>query len=96
MQPIASSLLAGALVLAVQVATAQDQPPGGGRPPAPPPEAIAACSGKAVGDVVSFTGHRGETLTGTCQKAGDVLAARPDRMPPRQGVPREGKAPPSQ
>jgi len=53
-----------------------------GAPPGPPPEAIAACKGKTEGTQVSFTGHRGDTVTGVCQKAGDVLAARPLGGPP--------------
>lgn len=48
-----------------------------GPPPGPPPEAIAACVGKVAGDVVSFTGRGGETVSGTCQLDGTVLAARP-------------------
>lgn len=55
------------------------------RRPLPPPEAIAACNGKAVGAQVSFTGRRGDTVTGTCQQIGEVLAARPAGRP--QGPP---------
>jgi len=57
-------------------------PPPGGKPPGPPPEAIAACAGKAAGASVSFIGRRGETVNGTCEKIGDVLAARPAGGPP--------------
>jgi hypothetical protein len=39
---------------------------GRGRRRGPPPEAIAACNGKASGAACTFTGRRGETLTGTC------------------------------
>ncbi|HSV55139.1 MAG TPA: hypothetical protein VLJ57_23645 [Burkholderiaceae bacterium] len=63
-------------------ATAFAQTAPSGPPPAPPPEAIAACAGKAVGAQVSFTGRRGDTVTGTCQLIGDVLAARPTGGPP--------------
>jgi hypothetical protein len=51
--------------------------PGGQPPSGPPPEAIAACAGKTEGSTVSFTGRNGETFTGTCQKDGTQLAARP-------------------
>jgi hypothetical protein len=79
-----------ALLLLGTIAAAQDSPARhGGHPPAPPPEAIAACNGQAVGASVSFKGRRGQTITGTCQQAGDVLAARPDGWPP-QGAPANG------
>ncbi|TAK73609.1 MAG: hypothetical protein EPO12_22015 [Aquabacterium sp.] len=48
-----------------------------GQPPAPP-EAVAACQGQAAGTTVSFTGRRGDTLTGTCETLNGVLAARPN------------------
>lgn len=48
-----------------------------GQPPGPPPEAIAACNGKAEGAQVQFTNRSGAQLSGTCQKIGNVLAARP-------------------
>ena len=95
--------LAGAVLVAVLLPTsafAQGSPSGppqggggGGRPPGPPPEAIAACKGKAVGDTASFTGRRGEPVTGTCQKMmapSEVLALRPAGGPPPGG----GEAPP--
>ena len=47
------------------LACAQGTP--AGKPPGPPPEAIAACTGKAVGAHVSFAGRRGETVNGTCE-----------------------------
>ena len=50
----------------------------GGRPQGPPPEAIEACEGKAVGDAVSFTGRRGESLEATCQEYEGQLIAVPD------------------
>lgn len=45
---------------------------GNGAPPdnmmhkGPPPEAIAACQNKTAGNSCSFTGRRGENLTGSC------------------------------
>jgi hypothetical protein len=48
---------------------------------------VAACKGKTEGTQVSFTGRGGETLTGVCQKMGDVLAARPLGGPPGGGKP---------
>jgi hypothetical protein len=79
-----SSAVALSLLSCTLMALAQATPPAGpgGRPHGPPPEAIAACSGKAAGATVSFTGRRGDTLTGTCEKVGDVLAARPAGGPP--------------
>ncbi len=45
----------------------------------PPPEAIAACSGKAVGQPTSFVGRRGDTIEATCQVSREGhLFARPD------------------
>ena len=61
-----------------------------GLPPGPPPEAVAACKGKTEGTQVSFSARGGETLTGVCQKIGDVLAARPLGGPPGGGA---GKPP---
>ena len=51
------------------------------RPQGPPPEAIAACKGKSVGDSVTFTGRRGETLEATCQEKDSQLAAVPNNRP---------------
>ena len=56
-----------------------------GQPPGPPPEAVAACKGKTEGTQVSFSARGGETLSGVCQKIGDVLAARPLGGPPGGG-----------
>ena len=75
-----------------QSANAASAPPPG-RPPGPPPEAIAACEGKTEGTQVSFKLRNGETLTGVCQKLGDVLAARPVGGPPPGGP--GGGQPPS-
>ncbi|WP_457330837.1 hypothetical protein [Rhizobacter sp. P5_C2] len=88
------SAAAATLLLALPLASfAADQaPPQGGKPPAPPPEAIAACNGKAEGATASFAGRGGETITGTCQKIGDVLALRPAGGPPGGG---QGGKPPA-
>ena len=59
----------------------------------PPPEAIEACSGKASGDVCSFTGRRGEDLEGTCGigRGGETqIACRPTNHPHMN--PSEGRA----
>ncbi|HKX44082.1 MAG TPA: hypothetical protein VJO99_23190 [Burkholderiaceae bacterium] len=72
---------------------AASAPPPGGRPPGPPPEAIAACQGKTEGTQVSFKLRNGETVSGVCQKLGDVLAARPLGGPPPGGP--GGGQPPS-
>jgi hypothetical protein len=75
-------ILAGGM----QVTYADDPPAGappGGRPAGPPPEAVAACSGKAAGDEVSFTLRDGHQLSGKCQLENGVLAARPTGGPPR-------------
>jgi len=80
------------IVLATLAGTAfaaDDKPPTG-QPPGPPPEAVAACKGKTEGTSVSFTGHRGETMTGVCQLSNGVLAARPSGQPPG------GQRPPAQ
>jgi hypothetical protein len=99
---LASGALA-ALLLAF-AAHAQAQPPSDGngppdpqgqqgqRPHGPPPEAIAACKGKAVGTVASFTDRGGRTVSGPCTKMGDVVAVPPPQPasgaaggpPPRQ------------
>jgi len=42
-------------------------PQQGGPGGTPPAEALSACSGKASGASCSFTGGRGETVTGTCK-----------------------------
>ncbi len=44
----------------------------------PPPEAIEACQDKSEGDVVSFSGRRGESVSATCQTIGDILVAVPE------------------
>ena len=89
-------MLHGALATAAQSApsssNAASAPPGG-HPPGPPPEAIAACQGKTEGTQVSFKLRNGETLTGVCQKLGDVLAARPVGGPSPGAGPGGGQPP---
>jgi Protein of unknown function (DUF1566) len=50
--------------------------------PAPPQEAIDACDGKETGDDCEFEGMGGETVTGSCEMIGDVLACLPEGGPP--------------
>ena len=51
-----------------------------GQPGTPPQSAINACSGKSSGSACSFTGGRGETVSGTCQTPpGSSLACVPMR-----------------
>ncbi len=52
----------------------------------PPPEALQACAGGAQGQSCSFTGRRGETVSGTCEiPRGDKLVCFPEGGPPSQG-----------
>lgn len=83
MKPIHILLASALSALAI---TAQAQPganPQGkdGRPGGPPPEAIAACQGKQGNAACSFTGRRGETLSGTC------FAAPAQRSTANKGTP---------
>jgi hypothetical protein len=70
--PLRNSIVtvAGWMLMTVALAQTQSAPPqgddSGDRPHGPPPEAISACQGKAAGAACSFTGRRGEQLTGTC------------------------------
>jgi hypothetical protein len=83
--PVIAACGAALMGLAMAATTAEPPaPPASGAPPGPPPEAIAACKGKAEGATASFTGRRGETLTGTCQTTNGVLAMRPAGGPPRR------------
>jgi hypothetical protein len=84
-KPISHAVLACAASLCLLAAAhaasgAASAPPG--PPPGPPPEAVAACKGKTEGTQVSFTLRGGETVSGVCQKLGDVIAARPLGAPP--------------
>lgn len=80
------TLLAAGL-FSLCAAQAADGPPNG-KPPGPPPEAAAACAGKTAGATASFTGRRGETMTGTCVLVDGVLAVRPAGGPSGAGGPR--------
>ncbi len=89
---------AAALVLSLSVAaplvafaqsdsgTPPDGPPHG-HPHGPPPEAVAACKGKAVGTVASFTDRGGRTVSGACTQMGDVVAVPPPAHPQGDGGP---------
>ncbi|TAL19946.1 MAG: hypothetical protein EPO01_14240 [Aquabacterium sp.] len=72
----AAIVVLNAYFASLSIADAADS--GASAPSAPPPEAVAACQGKAAGTTVSFTGRRGDTLTGTCETRNGVLAARPN------------------
>ena len=49
----------------------------------PPAEAATACSGESSGSSCSFTGARGETISGTCNNTPNGLACVPVGGPPR-------------
>lgn len=78
-----------ALVLAIPATTfAQSDwsppdspPPHHDHPHGPPSEAIAACKGKAIGIVASFTDREGGTISGACTQMGDVVAVPPPKCP---------------
>ena len=67
---LALSLAAALPAVALAQTDSTTQPPGAGgnshRPHGPPPEAVAACSTKASGTACSFTDHRGNARSGTC------------------------------
>jgi hypothetical protein len=63
---------------------AEDSSRGRDRKQGPPPEAIQACEGKQEGDIVSFTGGRGESVKATCQTVEDQLVAVPEGHDTRQ------------
>ena len=50
----------------------------------PPDEAVEACDGKSAGDSCEFEGMGGESVTGTCEQLGDVLACVPEDGPPTE------------
>lgn len=58
-----------------------------GRKQGPPPEAIKACEGKAVGDGVTFSGRRGESLKANCKEIEGQLVAVPEGMDSKGGKP---------
>lgn len=67
--------------------TVTAMPPNGGERMGgrkPPPEAIDACVGKTVGDVSSFISPHGDTVSGSCEKIGEVTALKPDRHRPHE------------
>ena len=74
-----AALLLAAPFAALAQSTADGGPPPdqGGKHPGPPPEAIAACTGKAVGTQASFTDRGGRTVSGACTRMGDVVAVPP-------------------
>lgn len=49
----------------------------------PPPEAFEACKDKQIGDEVSVTGRKGETLEAVCKERDGQLVAMPTSMPER-------------
>lgn len=69
-----------ALVLASQLAFAEDQQGRSGNP-GPPPEATTACEDKSEGDSAEFEGRDGETITGVCEDRNGTLILRPDNPP---------------
>lgn len=77
---------AAAFALALATLSANAEPPSGGKQRKPPPEAFTACVGKSAGEKVTLS-MQGHTMEATCEKIGDLLAARPTRMP--DGAPPE-------
>ncbi len=59
----------------------------------PPPEAYAACEDKAAGDSAEFTSPRGDTISGTCEQAGDRLVLRPENSKGESGGRTQGPPP---
>ena len=59
--------------------------PRDGRPPMPPPEAIKACENKSAQASCSFTGRRGETVTGQCMTPPDKSGQMPLACCPPHG-----------
>jgi hypothetical protein len=73
-----------AMLVAIPVSgCAEDSSRNRDRKPGPPPEAIQACEGKQEGDIVSFTGGRGDSVKGTCQTVEGQLVAVPEGHKPR-------------
>jgi hypothetical protein len=100
---IVPSLLATLVAFSV---FAQDPPPpngNGDHPHGPPPEAISACVSKTVGSSCSFTGRRGESLSGTCEthrphhpqdgQAGASMASTAEVIACRPPRPNRGEKP---
>ena len=73
------------MVVMMAVAACADNEQGNRGPQnGPPPEAIKACEGKAVGDIVSFSGRGGESVKATCQTVEDQIVAVPEGHRPQQ------------
>ncbi len=86
--------LTAALILSVIAVAwaAETRGPDAGRQ-GPPPEAYSACEGKKAGESSSFTDHRGETLTGSCEQENGRLVLRPERNKGQGGERRQGPPP---
>jgi hypothetical protein len=94
---VAALLLASAPADGAQSPGPGATPPGAGpqgssgparrTPPTPPPEAVAACSGKAIGASCTFQ-HKDRTETGSCftPDPAQAVACKPVR-PPREDGP---------
>ena len=73
-KPVTTGPSAGAPSKTQQGTAQGSQQPGG----TPPQEALTACSAKSAGASCSFTGGRGETVSGTCQTPqGSLLVCVP-------------------
>lgn len=69
------------------------QPQNRGKHQGPPPEAYTACKDKNVGDTAQFVSPRGDTVVGQCERQGDKLVLRPERMATGQGGRHQGPPP---
>lgn len=88
---IHSALLLVALLL-VPIAGCANFKDNAGHHQGPPPEAIKACEGQSDGDLITFTGPRGESIKATCQDMHGQLIAVPEDRPKgkhHQGPPPE-------
>ncbi len=87
MKKITQMKITTALILLVMIPLTS-QAAGSGRKGqhGPPPQAaITACEGKQVGDSVTFTGRRGESLSATCRSIEGQMAAVPEGMGRKNG-----------
>ena len=75
-------LLMAIMILLPITGCAADDDSSNRRRKGPPPEAISACEGKQVGDIVEFTGRRGETVKATCKEMNSQIVAVPAGGPP--------------
>ena len=83
MKPYAVILLLAAAV-AAEIAMA--------RPPGPPPEAVEACANQTEGAQCSFSGRRGDELTGQCSTTPKgEMACMPEGGPPERGGDNQGR-----